>query len=106
MDGPKWQEQRRFALHALRDLGFGKDTIEDIVREELAGLVNELEFAGPSAHVNVTLPLMRCFGNVIGKLLFDARISTDPEFDHVIDALAHFLPPFTSKRPWVAMIAE
>lgn len=34
-DGRLWSDQRRFSLHALRDLGFGRGGSERIVREEV-----------------------------------------------------------------------
>ncbi len=34
--GRTWLEQRRFTMHALRDLGFGKGTMEDIIQEEVS----------------------------------------------------------------------
>ena len=34
-DGRLWSEQRRFSLHALRDMGFGRGGSERIVREEV-----------------------------------------------------------------------
>lgn len=34
-DGPLWEEQRPFALKHLRDLGFGKTLMEDLILAEL-----------------------------------------------------------------------
>jgi len=34
--GSVWAEQRRFSLAALRDLGFGKKTMEDLTIDEVA----------------------------------------------------------------------
>ncbi len=42
-NGQSWAEQRRFTLHNLRNLGFGKFSMEDLVMEEVVKLNNHLE---------------------------------------------------------------
>lgn len=45
--GPEWVEQRRFALRQLRDLGFGKSSMEDTINDEvdkLVGLLKKVNF--------------------------------------------------------------
>jgi len=41
-DGQQWKEQRRFALKTLRDLGFGKSSMQSVMSEEVGKLVEEL----------------------------------------------------------------
>ncbi len=41
--GPSWEEQRRFTLHNLRNLGFGKVHMEDLLMEEVTKLCQYLE---------------------------------------------------------------
>lgn len=41
-EGPVWEEQRRFILRQLRDLGFGKSTMEATIGEEARELVERL----------------------------------------------------------------
>ncbi|CAL8110137.1 unnamed protein product [Orchesella dallaii] len=38
-DGEEWQEQRRFALRHLRDFGFGKRSMENLVMDEVTELI-------------------------------------------------------------------
>ena len=42
MDGDFWQEQRRFTLRHLRDLGFGKTSIEDQMIDEINDLISDM----------------------------------------------------------------
>jgi hypothetical protein len=39
--GKKWQEQRRFMLHTLRDFGFGKSDMEGMINEEVSRFIEE-----------------------------------------------------------------
>jgi len=41
-DGPLWKEQRRFTLRHLRDFGFGKKSMEGLIQEEIATLIENL----------------------------------------------------------------
>ena len=42
VDGDFWQEQRRFTLRHLRDLGFGKTSIEDQMIDEINDLISDM----------------------------------------------------------------
>jgi methyl farnesoate epoxidase/farnesoate epoxidase len=41
-DGPFWIEQRRFTLHHLRDLGFGRSIMVASISEEIEDVIKEL----------------------------------------------------------------
>lgn len=47
--GDLWQEHRRFTMRHLRDLGFGKTSIEDQMTEELNDLIKDIENDSKSA---------------------------------------------------------
>ncbi|XP_043224636.1 methyl farnesoate epoxidase-like [Amphibalanus amphitrite] len=42
-EGPTWKEHRRFTLRHLRDLGFGKQSMEGVVLDEFENLAQEME---------------------------------------------------------------
>jgi hypothetical protein len=48
--GTEWVEQRRFALRQLRDLGFGKASMEDTISEEIDKLSNLLTKVREQSH--------------------------------------------------------
>ncbi|XP_054724532.1 cytochrome P450 2J6-like [Uloborus diversus] len=101
-NGIVWREQKRFALHVLRDLGFGKTRMEVHIKEEIAHLVSELEeFQGKPA--NVRRYLAPSTSNNISAMVFGRRIDYhDPmrvELDQVITELIRFFRP-TSLHAW------
>ncbi|XP_015517474.2 methyl farnesoate epoxidase [Neodiprion pinetum] len=54
-DGTTWKEQRRFSLKNLRDFGFGRKTMEDIILNEavtLARIIEEKSNDGPIRNVD------------------------------------------------------
>lgn len=44
-DGASWAEQRRFVLKTLRDFGFGKGSMESLIKDEVFDLVEYLKLA-------------------------------------------------------------
>ena len=42
-DGQEWMEQRRFTLRHLRDFGFGKNTGEELITNELKEFIQGLD---------------------------------------------------------------
>jgi hypothetical protein len=45
-DGPFWVEQRRFTLRNLRDFGFGKQSMEGFIMEEIEDTIKEVAQKG------------------------------------------------------------
>lgn len=42
-DGDLWKEQRRFTLRHLKDLGFGKSSLEGIMIDEIHDFIANLQ---------------------------------------------------------------
>ncbi|XP_014487656.1 PREDICTED: methyl farnesoate epoxidase-like [Dinoponera quadriceps] len=50
-DGDVWREQRRFTLRTLKQFGFGKITMEDIILNDAVALVNKVESMAASGPI-------------------------------------------------------
>ncbi|GFU45717.1 cytochrome P450 2J6 [Nephila pilipes] len=101
-NGIVWREQKNFALHVMRDLGFGKTKMEVHIKEEISHLISELEeFEGKPA--NVRRYLAPSTSNNISALIFGRRLDYhDPmrmQLDEVITELIRFFRP-TSLHAW------
>jgi len=79
-EGMVWREQRRHALHVLRDFGFGRTILEDRILEEIQFFLKEML-------KNVNKPfypqpvLQKSVANVIASITFGKRMDyQDPVF--------------------------
>jgi methyl farnesoate epoxidase / farnesoate epoxidase len=80
--GDDWKEQRRFTLRHLKDLGFGKKSMESIIQEEAESLVLEVaKKAG--ANFSDTVELCNILGtssiNVLWYIIAGKRYKHDDE---------------------------
>ncbi|GBN57079.1 hypothetical protein AVEN_90527-1, partial [Araneus ventricosus] len=82
-----WKEQRRFSLHMLRDLGFGKTRMEEHIKEEILELLERIsdQEGKPVKHAYILAPSM---SNNIASLVFGKRLKfDDPQrerLDHLV----------------------
>ncbi|XP_076057956.1 cytochrome P450 2D20-like [Oratosquilla oratoria] len=97
--GPNWQEQRRFVLKNLRDLGFGKTSHEPLMNEEMLELMACIEEQGGQP-----IPLLTLFNrtvlNVLWAMVMGKRYSySDPELQDVIDQFDKFIRTMNPVSP-------
>ena len=72
-NGKEWQEQRRFTLKNLRDLGFGKTSMESLIQEDIEKCIDLLrkEVGKPT---QLDLKLNIAIINALWKLLTGEKV--------------------------------
>ncbi|XP_048847109.1 cytochrome P450 2K1-like isoform X1 [Brienomyrus brachyistius] len=83
-NGDSWKEMRRFALTSLRDLGMGKQEMEENIIEEIHYITEVFEhFKGKP--FDVSKGLTCSISNIISSIIFGSRFDyTDPEFQEMV----------------------
>uniref|UniRef100_A0A3P8RVW6 Uncharacterized protein n=1 Tax=Amphiprion percula TaxID=161767 RepID=A0A3P8RVW6_AMPPE len=83
-NGPKWREQRRFALSTLRYFGFGKKSLEPVILDEFRHCADEFRsFKGKP--FNPQLAINNTLSNVISFLVFGRRFEySDEKFQELL----------------------
>ncbi|XP_078484299.1 cytochrome P450 2C38-like [Ciona intestinalis] len=70
-NGPRWQEQRRFVLTALKTLGMGKKGMEEMIKEENQCFISVIQNSGGKVHILVRIFLsLRPTSSVVLSLPF------------------------------------
>ena len=107
--GDEWQEQRRFSLKSLRDLGFGKSSMETLIHIEVNALNESLQ-----KDVGQPIGLKNRFNisviNALWTLISGNRYELDhPELLDIVqkvDRLTHSSQSaVTSMFPWLSKLA-
>lgn len=110
-EGKIWTEQRRFALRTLRDFGFGKTGMEELVKEELNAFIEMIKKTEgePFDFLNkFNLPIL----NALWRVTVGERFEYDnPRLISIVDRLGDTLHrlgkpenAITIAFPWIAKI--
>merc|ERR1719239_1022754 len=92
-----WREQRRFALRSLRDFGFGKASMEDMITAEATKLCNSIakELNQP---VELGTRLNVAILNALWKIITGSELDVDnPSLLAIFPSLAKFLPAYSAR---------
>ncbi|XP_037084458.1 methyl farnesoate epoxidase-like [Pollicipes pollicipes] len=109
-EGPAWVEHRRFALRHLRDLGFGKNSMESTVLNEFEELSQEMKREIDSP-MKVNFRFNLTVLNILWRLVADKRLeSSDPKAQHYIATVNEFFTTIgpgnpMNLAPWLRHIA-
>jgi len=109
--GSVWAEQRRFTLRTLRDFGFGKSGMEEMIQEELVKFRNLLETYGKEPFDiagKMNLPIINSLWRVTAGENFDYD---NPVLIDLLTRMTEFLKrigrpeaAFLFGFPWIAQI--
>ncbi|GFV86864.1 cytochrome P450 18a1 [Trichonephila clavipes] len=98
-NGIPWKEQKRFSLHMLRDLGFGKTKMEEHIKEEILELLQRMsEHVGkPTKFSYILAPSM---SNNIASLLFGNRLKYDDPQRQKLDETIREIGRLAGSTSW------
>ena len=89
-DGPIWAEQRRFTLRTLRDFGFGKAKMEELINEEVEAFTEALKsYRGEPVDIagKFNLPILNSLWRITVGQRFDYD---DPKLRRILANLTEF----------------
>ena len=94
VDGEFWQEQRRFTLRHLRDLGFGRTSSENMIAEEIHQLLDDLR-TGAASHPDGIVDFKGIFTvsitNVLWAIVGGERFQrNDAKFIYLVNTIETF----------------
>ncbi len=102
--GRTWQEQRRFSLHALRDLGFGKSGTEELAVEEVGELCAFLE-STKSRPIDIRNKFNIAILNSLWRITTSERLKyDDPKLTNLLLLVDRFLQE--GGKPWTNVIVN
>ncbi|KAG8183295.1 hypothetical protein JTE90_025995 [Oedothorax gibbosus] len=89
-EGSTWKEHRRYFLHTAKNFGFGKQEMEDTIRDETTTLVEDLRKAnGQPVHLGLHLDYV--VNSVILKVMFNKKLDKNGELFKKLAKAVHAL---------------
>ena len=75
VDGPIWKEQKKFGLRALRDLGVGRDVMQEKVLNEISYMLQEIQedIDCNNKEIDMRDKINRAIGNIINLIVLGYR---------------------------------
>ncbi|XP_050404552.1 cytochrome P450 2D3 [Patella vulgata] len=85
--GQEWKDARRMALHTLRDLGVGKSTLEERIKDE-TNVVLDFLFKSEGTSFCAHEIMMKATTNIISSVVFGKRYHyDDPGFLKIMEVI-------------------
>ncbi|XP_033223928.1 probable cytochrome P450 305a1 [Belonocnema kinseyi] len=107
-DGPEWKEIRSWFVRTFRDLGFGRSQMFNLIKEELAKVLENLKEGGVRCLKPVTVNAVI---NVLWTLTTGKRISDEKRLKYFVNLMDRRAKAFSmgggvlSSFPWIRYIA-
>ena len=93
-EGPNWNEQRRFALKHLRDLGFGKKSLDFVMNQEADQLIDKL-LEAKNGEIEMHNTFNIAVVNVLWQIVASKRYDpTSPEAESMIQIVNNPIQDF------------
>jgi len=97
--GRVWKEQRRFALKNLKDLGFGRMSMEGLINTELNKLVNLLKRKHEGIPTSLNMVMNVSVVNALWVILVGEELSLDnPKLQTIVQAVEDMIRANSSKN--------
>ena len=103
--GKYWQDQRRFLLRTLRDFGFGKSSMEDMILEESEKLKKMIS----NKMLNHPVDLGQTFNITVFNALWTIMVGEkfeldDPELKAIVETLQSYIKEADNLKPIISQI--
>uniref|UniRef100_A0A914YIG3 Cytochrome P450 n=1 Tax=Panagrolaimus superbus TaxID=310955 RepID=A0A914YIG3_9BILA len=91
-DGHQWREHRRFAIHVMRNLGLGRNLMQERVLAEVTWAIDEMKKEG-GEEISVQKYIDISVGSVINSIIFGYSLQEKSleEFDKIKGFIQRFL---------------
>ena len=102
-NGQTWTEVRRNSLHILRDLGMGKNTLEDMIEDEVDNLIQNIEDNWIDVSVDPTLFFNIAVLASIWRVISGESLKVgDPKLEKLMINVQNLLKEFSNPLSFIA----